>query len=153
MKSEPDVFSFDDLVKAPGRTTSWEGVRNYQARNFMRDEFKLGDQVLYYHSNTEEPAIMGIAEVCREGYEDHFAFDKKSDYFDEEAKKKGKNPWIMVDVKAVARFSHPVTREKLSQNPKLKSMMVLAKGSRLSVQPVTPAEFETVSAMGKPVKL
>ncbi len=153
VKTEPDVFSFEDLVKAPKRTTSWEGVRNYQARNFMRDEFKLGDQVLIYHSNTDIPAIMGVAEVAKEGYTDSTALDPKSKYFDEDSFKKGASPWIMVDVKAVKRFKTPVTREELKENEKLAKMLVLQKGSRLSVQPVSETHFEIVCKMGTPEKV
>ncbi|MFM8315524.1 MAG: EVE domain-containing protein, partial [Deltaproteobacteria bacterium] len=131
MKTEPDVFSFEDLVKSPNRTTHWEGVRNYQARNFMRDTFKIGDQVLVYHSNVDEPAVLGIATVVREGYPDTFALDPKSKYFDEDAKKKGISPWIMVDVKATHRFKTPVTRELLKNEPRAKTMMVLQRGARL----------------------
>jgi predicted RNA-binding protein with PUA-like domain len=149
MKSEPDVFSFRDLLEAPGKTTFWEGVRNYQARNFMRDLFKKGDGVLFYHSNTDEPGVVGTAVVVREGYPDSLALDAKSPYFDAEAKKKGVNPWIMVDVRAEAEFRVPVTRDRLAAEPKLKEMMVLRKGSRLSVQPVTAAEFETVVKLGR----
>ena len=113
----------------------------------MRDGFKLGDEVLFYHSNTEVPAIMGVAEVCREGYEDSFALDPKSKYFDEDAKKKGKNPWVMVDIRATRKFKAPVTRPELQKNTRLKKMLVLAKGSRLSVQPVQPEEFKAVLEM------
>ncbi len=153
MKTEPDVFSFGDLVAAPKRTTSWEGVRNYQARNFMRDEFKTGDQVLIYHSNTEDPAILGIAEVVKEGYTDFTALEPKHRYFDADCKKKGESPWIMVDVKAVLKFKNPVTRTDLKANSKLKNMLVLQKGSRLSVQPVSKEHFDAVCEMGKPQKL
>lgn len=153
MKTEPDVFSFEDLMKAPKRTTHWEGVRNYQARNFMRDDFKLGDTVLIYHSNTEEPGIVGLAEVVREGYVDTFALDPKSKYFDEDAKKKGVSPWIMVDVRATESMGTLVTRELLKAEPKLKSMLVLQKGSRLSIQPVTENEFKLVCKIGKPSPL
>jgi len=149
MKSEPDVFSFSDLLAAPKKTTFWEGVRNYQARNFMRDLFRKGDGVLFYHSNTEEPGVVGTAVVVREAYPDSHALDPKSDYFDADAKKKGVNPWVMVDVQAEAAFERPVTRELLAKEPKLKEMMVLKKGSRLSVQPVTAEEFETVVRLGK----
>ena len=153
MKSEPSVFSFEDLVRAPGRRTCWEGVRNYQARNFLRDSIKLGDRVLFYHSNTEEPAVMGVAEVVREGYEDPAALDPKSPYFDEKAKAKGQNPWFMVDVKALLRFAEPVTRARLAAEPRLKNMMVLKRGARLSVQPVTLPEFETILELGAPKKI
>jgi predicted RNA-binding protein with PUA-like domain len=153
MKSEPSVFSFEDLVKAPARTTPWEGVRNYQARNLMRDEFRRGDRVLFYHSGVDEPAVVGIAEVVREGYPDPTALDSRSHYFDEAAKAKGESPWIMVDVKALERLREPVTRDRLKAEPSLKNMMVLRKGARLSVQPVTAAEFEIVRKLGRPDKI
>ena len=153
MKTEPDVFSFEDLVKASNRTTHWEGVRNYQARNFMRDSFKKGDQVLIYHSNVEEPAVFGIAAVVREGYPDHFALDPKSKYFDEDAKRKGQSPWVMVDVKATHRFKNAVTREQLKNEPRAKSMMVLQRGARLSVQPVSEEHFNLILELGCPQKL
>ncbi len=148
MKSEPESFSYKDLLKAPKQTTFWEGVRNYQARNFMRDHFKVGDRVLFYHSNAEPPAVMGTAVVVKEGYPDHSALDPLSDYYDESALKKGVNPWVMVDVQAHTPFKRPVTRAQLQAEPKLKAMMVLQKGSRLSVQPVSQAEFECVVALG-----
>ncbi len=153
MKTEPNVFSFEDLVKAPNRTTHWEGVRNYQARNFMRDSFKKGDQVLIYHSNVDEPAVFGIATVVREGYSDPFALDPKSKYFDEEAKKKGESPWIMVDVKATHRFKNPVTREQLKKEPRAKTIMVLQRGARLSVQPVSEEHFNLILELGSTQKL
>jgi len=153
MKTEPDVFSFEHLANAPRRTTSWEGVRNYQARNFMRDEFKVGDQALIYHSNTDDPAVVGIAKVVKEGYTDETALNPKSPYFDERAKAKGVSPWVMVDVKAIQRLKVPVTRSLLKKEPALKDMMVLQNGSRLSIQPVTAAEFKKVVALGKPEDL
>jgi predicted RNA-binding protein with PUA-like domain len=149
MKTEPEVFSFEDLIKAPRRTTHWEGVRNYQARNFMRDEFKLGDLVLIYHSNTEIPSIRGIAEVVREGYPDDSALNPRSEFFDESAKKKGVSPWVMVDVKATVRFSHPVSRPQMQGLHAFSKMMLLKKGSRLSIQPVTAAEFREINKLGK----
>ncbi len=148
MKSEPEVFSFDDLLKAPRRTTHWEGVRNYQARNFMRDTFRVGDKVLFYHSNAEPPGIAGVAEVARAGYPDATALDPKSDYFDEKAKAKGESPWVMVDVKAAMTLARFVSREMLAGEANLKKMMVLQRGARLSVQPVTKEEFETILKLG-----
>ena len=149
MKSEPEVFSFAALLKAPKQTTFWEGVRNYQARNFMRDEVKVGDGVLFYHSNSgDETGVAGIAEVVKEGYADASAFDPKSEYYDVIAKKKGVNPWVMVDVKAVKAFKAVVTRDELAAEPKLNEMMVLKKGSRLSIQPVTAEEFAAVEKLG-----
>jgi predicted RNA-binding protein with PUA-like domain len=144
MKTEPSVFSFEDLLKAPGKTTAWEGVRNYQARNLMRDDFQLGDLAFIYHSGIAEPEIAGIAEIAKTGYPDPFAMDPKSKYFDPDAKKKGVNPWILVDVKAKKRFKKSVTRSQLKDCKALADMMVLKKGARLSVQPVTEAEFKTI---------
>ncbi len=153
MKTEPEVFSFDDLVAAPKRTTAWEGVRNYQARNFMRDLFRLGDEVFIYHSNIEEPAVFGVAEVVREAYPDPMALEPKSKYYDEAAKKKAVNPWVMVDVRGILRFKLPVTRAMMQSEPRLSKIEVLRRGSRLSIQPVTPEEFRVVSQMGTAVRL
>ncbi len=151
MKSEPEVFSFTDLLKAPQKTTHWEGVRNYQARNLMRDQFKLGDLVLFYHSNAEPTGIFGVCEVVQEAYPDPAAWDPKSPYFDSKSKKKGVNPWVVVDVRAKYRFNKPVLRDDLKKHSPLKKMVVLQKGSRLSVQPVTQAEFEFILNLGEPV--
>ena len=153
MKSEADVFSFDDLVKAPHHTTHWEGVRNYQARNLMRDNFKLGDLVLFYHSNSEPTGIFGVCEIVKEAYPDAFALDPKSKYFDSDSKKRGVNPWVMVDVKAKFRFLEPITREELKKHSPLKDMMVLKKGSRLSVQPVTEKEFNYIFELAETKKV
>ena len=149
MKSEPDEASIDDLANAEQRTLPWTGVRNYQARNFMRDLFEVGQRVLFYHSNAEPPAVMGVAEVVRAGYPDNTALDPNSKYFDPEAKKKGESPWIMVDIRATHRFENPVDRDQLRNEPALKNMMVLRRGARLSVQPVSRAEFEKICALGK----
>lgn len=149
MKTEPDVFSFEDLVKAPGRTTSWEGVRNYQARNFMRDQFKRGDRVLVYHSNVDEPGVVGVAEVVKEGHPDLAALDPKSQYYDPKSKAKGTSLWFMVDLKATHRLKSPMTREKLRAEKSLQKMMVLKRGARLSVQPVTEQEFQTIIKLGQ----
>jgi len=151
MKSEPNVFSFSDLLKSPQKTTHWEGVRNFQARNILRDQFKTGDLVLFYHSNSEETGIFGVCKVVKEAYPDSFAWDAKSKYFDKESKKKGVNPWVMVDVKAIYEFTQPVLREALKEVSALKNMMVLKKGSRLSVQPVSSSEFEIIFKLGQPL--
>lgn len=151
MKTEPDVFSFEDLIKSPDRTTFWEGVRNYQARNLMRDEFKVGHKVLVYHSNLADPVIPGVAEVVKTAYPDDTALDPKSDYFDPKAK--GVSPWVRVDIKATHRFAVPVTRSKLKTEPALAKMMVLQKGARLSVQPLTELEFKHLCGLGKPKAL
>lgn len=144
MKTEPDEFSWDDLEKRPKKTGSWDGVRNYQARNFMRDEFKKGDLVLFYHSSCETPGIYGLAKVVKEAYPDPSALDKKCDYFDEKSFKDGESRWVMVDVQAVERFSTPATLEEIRKDPALKNMLLLRPGQRLSVQPVEEKHAEHI---------
>lgn len=147
VKSEPDVFSFDDLLAAPKRTTLWDGVRNYQARNMLRDDMKVGDRVLYYHSNTKPPGVAGVAEVVREGYPDPTQFDPKDSHFD--AKSREDDPrWYCVDVRALAALPSYVSIDDLKANAKLEEMAVVQRGQRLSVQPVTAAEFREVLRMG-----
>jgi predicted RNA-binding protein with PUA-like domain len=147
VKSEPDVFSFDDLWNAPRRTTYWDGVRNYQARNFMRDEMKLGDGVLFYHSGSETPAVVGVAEVVREAYADHTAFDRAGPHYDPKSKPDAPT-WVMVDLRATARFHRPVPLPLLRETPRLAGMELLRRGSRLSVQPVTPEQWDIVCRLG-----
>lgn len=144
MKSEPNCYSFDNLLNDnKEQTTCWDGVRNYQARNLMRDDIKIGDGVLFYHSNIKEPAIVGIARVVREGYPDHTALDPRNDHFD--PKSSDANPiWFMVDVQAVAPLPFPITRETLRQHPLLSGMDVLRRGNRLSVQPVSEQHWLAV---------
>lgn len=143
IKTEPSVFSWEDLQKLPNQTSPWEGVRNYQARNFMRDDMKLGDRVFFYHSVAKPLAIMGIAQIVKEAYPDTFAFDPKSDYYD--PKSSPENPrWVMVDIKFESAFTPPITLDELKQTEGLEEMMLLRKGSRLSVQPVTAQEWEIV---------
>lgn len=146
VKSEPDVFSFADLQAAPKKTTHWDGVRNYQARNTLRDEMKQGDRCFYYHSNAEPSGIAGICEVVREGYPDHTAFDKKDPHYDPKSKADAPT-WYMVDVKAVKPFPRLIALGELREVAALKGMVLLQKGSRLSVQPVTKKEWETICAM------
>ena len=143
VKSEPDSFSFDDLLASPNRTTGWDGVRNYQARNFMRDDMKVGDLVLFYHSSTDPAAIVGIAEVVREAYPDHTAFDRTDPHFDPKSKPDAPT-WMMVDLRAREAFAKPVTLAELRNVKGLEKMVLLQKGSRLSVQPVSEKEFEIV---------
>jgi predicted RNA-binding protein with PUA-like domain len=147
VKSEPGSFSFDDLLAAPGRTTCWDGVRNYQARNFMRDDMKQGDLVLFYHSSTDPAAIVGIAEVVRDGYPDHTALDSRHGHFDPKSQADAPT-WIMVDLRAVERLAKPLTLGVLRGVKGLESMTLLQKGSRLSVQPVSASEWAIVCAMG-----
>lgn len=142
-KSEPESFSINDLAKAKHKTTFWDGVRNYQARNFLRDSIHVGDGVLFYHSSTEPMAVVGSAKVVRGGYPDHTAFDSNDHHYDPKS-----NPddptWFMVDIQLVRVFPEPLTRAMLQDVPALKNMMLLQRGSRLSVQPVTAAEWRAV---------
>ena len=145
IKSEPAVFSIQDLAKAKGKTTSWEGVRNYQARNFLR-AMKKGDRCLFYHSNANPPGVAGLVEVVREAYPDPTAWDKKSKYFD--AKASPDNPvWSMVDVRLVTIFPREVPLDELRGVKSLAGMELLRRGSRLSVTPVTAAEFRTIEKL------
>jgi predicted RNA-binding protein with PUA-like domain len=143
VKSEPHSFSFDDLLASPGRTTHWDGVRNFQARNTMRDDMKLGDLVFFYHSSTDPAAIVGIAEVVRESYPDHTAFDRKDSHYDPKSKPDSPT-WMMVDLRAREALPKPITLAELREVKGLEKMVLLQKGSRLSVQPVTPKEWEIV---------
>ena len=145
MKSEELVYSIHDL-EADG-TTWWEGVRNYEARNLMRDQMKVDDEVLFYHSNAKPPGVAGLARVTREGYPDHFASDKKSPYFD--AKSDPDNPrWIMVDVEFVESFASVVSLDEIKATEKLEGMVLLNR-LRLSVQPVAKEEFQIIRKMGR----
>ncbi|MBK8230741.1 MAG: EVE domain-containing protein [Candidatus Eisenbacteria bacterium] len=146
-KSEPSEFSFEDLARAREQTTFWDGVRNYQARNLLRDEIQVGDGVLYYHSSTEPTAVIGTAEVVRAGYPDHTQFDPKSSHFDPGAKPEEPR-WYMVDIRLVRSFAQPVPLATLKQTPGLAGMTLLQRGSRLSVQPVSAAEWEIVCRLG-----
>ncbi len=148
MKTEPTTYSIDDLAKEKNQTTCWEGVRNYQARNMLRDEIKKGDRVLFYHSACKEPAVVGTAIVSKSGYPDHFAFDSKSKYYDKKSDPDDPT-WYMVDIKLEKRFDKPVTLKELRERTGLKEMVLLQKGSRLSVQPVRKNEFETILKMAK----
>jgi len=147
MKTEPTVFSFEDLMKRPLSTDHWEGVRNYQARNYMKDEMRKGDKVLFYHSNCEVPGVVGIAVISREAYPDFFSWDRTSRYYDPKSTPE-KPRWFMVDVTREKAFRHIVTLKDLKSEPKLKGMKVLQKGQRLSIMPVTKEEFDIVSALG-----
>jgi predicted RNA-binding protein with PUA-like domain len=145
VKSEPEVFSFDDLLAAPGRTTHWDGVRNFAARNHLR-AMKKGDRVLFYHSSAKPTAVVGVAEVVREAYPDSTALDKKDPHFD--PKSKPDDPtWFMVDIRAVEPFKRPVSLDEIKKVKELSNMARVRLG-RLSVQPVTPEEFEIVARLG-----
>jgi predicted RNA-binding protein with PUA-like domain len=145
VKSEPDVFSFDDLLRRPNKTTHWNGVRNFAARNFMKEGMKLGDRVLYYHSMADGQSIVGICEVVRESYPDDSAFDPSSEGYDPKSKKEAPT-WYMVDLRAVAQFTHPVTLAQIKARKELKDMALLRIG-RLSVSPVTAAEWRVITDM------
>jgi predicted RNA-binding protein with PUA-like domain len=140
-KSEPSSYSIDDLAR--DTTTFWDGVRNYQARNMLRDEVQVGDKVFFYHSNANPPAIMGTAEVVKAGYPDHTQFDPDDHHYDEKADPEDPT-WFMVDIKFLKKFPEAVDRERLASDETAKNMAVLAKGSRLSIQKVTPAEWKAV---------
>jgi len=145
-KTEPTTYSIDDLAKLG--TDHWDGVRNYQARNFLRDDIKPGDHVFIYHSRVEPMAIMGLAQVTRGGYPDHTQFDPKSAHPD--PKSSSNNPrWFMVDIKLVEKFKHPLTLSAMRAVPGLENMMLLQKGSRLSIQPVSEKEAEILLALVK----
>ena len=148
VKSEPDVFSFDDLLASPDRTTCWDGVRNYQARNSMRDGMRIGDQVFFYHSNAEPTAIVGVCEVVREAYPDHTALDPADPHFDPKSKADAPT-WLMVDLRAVAPLARPLSLAELKGVKGLEKMALLQKGSRLSVQPVSPSEWKAVMALAR----
>lgn len=147
MKSEPDVFSFSDLKNRPKQTEPWNGVRNYQARNFMRDEMNPGDLILFYHSSCEVPGVYGLARVSSQAYPDETQFNKKSEYFDPKATRE--NPrWFLVDVTFEADLKTPVTLERMRSEKKLSEMRLLQKGNRLSILPVTLEEFELIRKLG-----
>lgn len=143
LKSEPDCFSIDHLAAAPKQTTCWSGVRNYQARNMLRDDMKPGDRVLYYHSSADPPAVVGLATIVKPGYPDHTAEDKSDDHYDPKHTKQNAI-WYMVDVKFEEKFPRELPLEELRKQPTLKEMVLLQKGSRLSVQPVRKAEYEAI---------
>lgn len=147
-KSEEDVFSIRDLASAKNKTTHWDGVRNYQARNFLRDTIKPDDLVFFYHSNSAPSAIAGIARVSKAGYPDHTAFDPDDDHYDPKSKK-AEPTWYMVDIEHVETFDYPLDLEILKKEPALEKMALLQKGSRLSIQPVTAKEWQTVLALQK----
>ncbi|MDQ8203073.1 EVE domain-containing protein [Pelagicoccus sp. SDUM812003] len=149
IKSEPDVFSFDDLKACPKQTEHWDGIRNYQARNFMRDSMKKGDIALFYHSNAgPQSGAVGLAEVVSESaYPDHTQFDPKSDYYD--AKSKPEEPrWLMVDFKYALPFKRLVSLKEMKETPELEEMLVVKRGQRLSIQPVELQHFKAVCKMG-----
>jgi predicted RNA-binding protein with PUA-like domain len=147
LKSEPDTFSFDDLKSRPKKTEPWNGVRNYQVRNMMRDDMSLGDLGFFYHSSCPQPGVAGIVKIVREAYPDPTQFDPSSDYFDPGSKEEAPR-WLMVDVKWQADFKNFVSLEELKGTPELQDMLVLRRGNRLSITPVEKAHWEKVCKMG-----
>jgi len=147
LKTEPETFSFDDLWRSPGKTTGWSGVRNYQARNFLRDGMKKGDQVLIYHSSAEPPAVVGVAVVVRDGYPDPTQFDRKDDHYDADSAP-GDPRWYQVDVKAVHKLARPVSLPEIRETKALAKMPLVQRGQRLSVQPVAADEFALIVKLG-----
>ena len=146
MKSEPSVFSIDDLKSMPQRTEHWDGVRNYQARNMMRDQMQVGDQAFFYHSNCKVPGISGLMEVVRDGYPDHTAFDPGGKYFDE--KSDPDNPrWFMVDVRYIRHTRRVIPLSELKAHPQLENMPLVRKGNRLSIMPVSQREWEFILSL------
>jgi len=145
MKSEPDECSIDDVLAAPGRITPWSGVRNYQARNFMRDEMSIGDGVLFYHSSCPEPGIAGLAEVASAAYTDASQFDRRSPYYDPKSKKESPR-WMNVDVRAV-RKTRLVPLAELRKQKALSRMRLLQPGNRLSITPVTESEWKYIAKL------
>lgn len=146
MKSEPTVYSIQDLKR--DKKTCWEGVRNYQARNFMRDQMNLGDEVIFYHSNSNPSGAAGIAKVCKKAYPDKDQFNPNSKYFDPKSNP-DKPRWIMVDLQFVKTFPNVIPLQAIKENPKLKGILVAQKGSRLSVQPISQKHFELLCQMAQ----
>ncbi len=150
-KSEPESFSIDDLINSPNQTISWEGVRNYRARNILRDEVQPGDEVLFHHSSTEPPGIVGTCIIDQAGYPDESALNLKSGYYDPKHNKN--NPrWFAVDVKMVTKFKTIIPLTLLKKTPGLEKMMVCQRGARLSIQPVTPDEWRIVNELAERLK-
>jgi predicted RNA-binding protein with PUA-like domain len=148
LKSEPDMFNLEDLKNCPNQTEPWDGIRNYQARNLMRDEMKIGDRAFFYHSRQAEPAIVGTVKVVREAYPDYTSWDPTSKYFDEKCSPEN-HRWLMVDVQFESEFARPVTLKELRSVSGLEEMFLLRKGMRLSVQPVKEAEFQIILSLAK----
>jgi predicted RNA-binding protein with PUA-like domain len=142
-KSEPSAFGIDHLAKSPQQTAPWDGVRNYQARNYLRDQVQLGDKVCFYHSSEPPLGIFGTMKVVQAGHPDPTQFDHQSKYFDPKSSRD--NPrWVLVDVQLIARFPRPVLRDELAADPVTAKMLVLQRGMRLSIQPVTAAEWKAI---------
>lgn len=147
LKSEPDAFSFQDLMDAPGRTTPWDGVRNYQARNFMRDEMRVGDAVLFYHSGPKAPGVVGLAEVASEPYPDPSQFDPSSRYHDA-ASDEADPRWVLVDIRGLRPLGRVVALAEIKADPRFEGMLLTRRGTRLSVMPVDAPHAEAIVALG-----
>jgi predicted RNA-binding protein with PUA-like domain len=146
MKSEPNAFSIDDLEQRPQQTEPWDGVRNYQARNMMRDEMKVGDRVFFYHSNCEVPGIVGIAEIAREAYPDSTAFDPNHKHYD--PKSRPDNPaWLMVDVRFIRKLERTISLTELKDRPELDGFALIRRGNRLSIMPVEAAWWDFILSL------
>lgn len=145
-KSEPTCFSIDDLSNRPNQTAHWDGVRNYQVRNMLRDQIKSGDQAFFYHSSCQPPGIAGVMSIVKDGYPDFTAWDFASDHFDPHSTKE-KPRWYMVDVKLIKKFPRLITLEEMKHHPKLKSMLIARKGNRLSITPVTTQEWTAINQL------
>lgn len=151
LKTEPTTFSIQDLAACPGQTTGWDGVRNYQARNFMRDDMRAGDRILLYHSNADPSAVVGTATVAGEARPDPTAFDPKDPHFDPKSRRE-QPTWVLVEIRLERIFDAPLPLEALRGIPALKDMELLRKGSRLSVQPVRKVEFEAILKLAGKVR-
>ena len=148
VKSEPDDYSFEDLLREPDRTTPWTGVRNYQARNFMRDEMRVGDKVLFYHSSTKPPGIVGLAEVASQAYPDPTQFEPDSPYFDAKATPDAPR-WFLVDLRALEALPRPVALDEIKRDPALANCRLVQRGNRLSVIPLSADEYARVLELAK----
>jgi predicted RNA-binding protein with PUA-like domain len=146
MKSEPNVFGIDDLKGKPHQTEHWDGVRNYQARNMLRDQLRKGDQAFFYHSNCKEPGIAGLMEIARPGYPDHSAWNPQSSFYDPNSSPT--NPrWYMVDVRYLRKFRRCITLQELKSHPELAALALLKRGNRLSIMPVAPAQWRFILSL------
>lgn len=147
IKSEPDAFSIDDLINSPGGKDHWDGIRNYQARNFMRDSMQIGDQVLFYHSNCKPPGVVGVAEVASGPYPDHTAFESSSNYYD--AKSDPDNPrWLMVDIRFVRKLERMISLEEIKQHAdRLEDFALVRRGNRLSIMPVSKEHWDFILSL------
>lgn len=148
MKSEPSTFSIDDLINKPNQIFQWDGVRNYQARNMMRDDMQIGDQLFFYHSNCKPPGIVGIATICKTSYPDHTAFDPESPYYDPKSHP-DKPRWFMVDVKFKRKFREIISLDQIKAQPEMADFKLIQRGNRLSILPVNQKEWDLLLSLEK----